>query len=54
MALMLDGIGRLIAQYLEKPATGYKPFTPSDPDALRAAFEKYGPKPSQAQDRVSA
>src|SRR5688572_28160303 len=38
MALMLDGIGRLIAQYLEKPASGYEPFTPSDPAALRTTL----------------
>ena len=38
MALMLDGIGRLLAQYLEKPAAGYEPFTPSDPEALRATL----------------
>jgi Permuted papain-like amidase enzyme, YaeF/YiiX, C92 family len=29
-----DRIGRMLARYLEKPATGYEPFTPSDPDAL--------------------
>ena len=38
MALMLDGIGRLLAHYLEKPAAGYEPFTPSDPEALRATL----------------
>ncbi len=40
MSAMLDGIGRLIARYLQKPVHGYKPFTPSDPDALRHSFER--------------
>jgi hypothetical protein len=38
MAMMLDGMGRLIARHLGKPAPGYEPFTPSDPDALRATL----------------
>jgi hypothetical protein len=38
MSWMVDGVGRVLAQYLEKPATGYEPFTPSDPDALRATL----------------
>jgi len=36
---LLDGIGRLIARYLQKPVLGYEPFTPSDPDALRQSLE---------------
>ncbi len=39
MSRMLDGIGRLIARYLQKPVHGYEPFTPSDPDALRHSLE---------------
>ncbi len=39
MGLMLEGVGRVIARYLERPAAGYEPFTPSDPDALRASLE---------------
>jgi hypothetical protein len=39
MSRMLDHVGRLIAQYLQKPVPGYEPFTPSDPDALRRALE---------------
>jgi hypothetical protein len=35
MGWMVDGVGRLIARYLEKPAPGYEPYTPSDPVALR-------------------
>ena len=38
MSWMADGIGRLLANYLEKPAQGYEPFTPSDADALRATL----------------
>jgi hypothetical protein len=36
---MLDGIGRLIARYLQTPVHGYEPFTPSDPDALRYSLQ---------------
>jgi hypothetical protein len=39
MSRMLDGIGRLIAHYLQKPVPGYEPFTPSDPDALRQSLQ---------------
>jgi len=35
---MADGVGRLLAHYLEKPAQGYEPFTPSDAEALRVAL----------------
>jgi hypothetical protein len=35
---MLSGVGRKIAHYLERPEAGYEPFTPSDPEALRAAL----------------
>jgi hypothetical protein len=35
---MVDGVGRVLARYLEKPAEGYEPFTPSDPDCLRATL----------------
>lgn len=34
MSWAQDRIGRMIARYLEKPATGYEPFTPSNPDFL--------------------
>jgi Permuted papain-like amidase enzyme, YaeF/YiiX, C92 family len=36
---MRDGIGRVLARYLDKPVHGYEPFTPSDPDALRCSLE---------------
>jgi len=38
MGWMLDRVGRAVARYLERPTPGYEPFTPSDPDALRAAL----------------
>jgi hypothetical protein len=38
MSYTLDRIGHLLARYLEKPVHGYEPFTPSDPDALRATL----------------
>ena len=38
MSWMVDGVGRFLAHYLEKPVHGYEPFTPSDPDALRATL----------------
>jgi Permuted papain-like amidase enzyme, YaeF/YiiX, C92 family len=39
MGWVAEGIGRVLARYLEKPAQGYEPFTPSDPDALRATLK---------------
>src|SRR5476649_758766 len=38
MSWMADGVGGFLAHYLEKPAQGYEPFTPSDPEALRATL----------------
>ena len=38
MGWMVEGVGRLLAHYLEKPVQGYEPFTPSEPDALRATL----------------
>ena len=32
-------IGRAIAQYLERAEEGYEPFTPSDPELLRANLQ---------------
>jgi hypothetical protein len=39
MGVMLDTIGKLIADYLQKEVPGYEPFTPSDPDHLRGIVE---------------
>src|SRR5262249_47017334 len=38
MSWVVDGVGRFLARYLEKPVQGYEPFTPSDPNALRATL----------------
>src|ERR1700676_4874126 len=38
MKWILDRIGRLIAAYLQKPASGYEPFTPPAPTELRASI----------------
>jgi hypothetical protein len=38
MGWVLDRFGTAIARYLEKPLPGYEPFTPSEPDYLRAAL----------------
>lgn len=35
---ILEEVGNAIARYLEKPAQGYEPFTPSDADALRTSL----------------
>ena len=39
MSFFLDGIGRRIAQYLDRPIEGYHPFTPSNPASLRATLQ---------------
>lgn len=39
MKWILDHLGRLIAAYLQKPASGYEPFTPADAKALRACIK---------------
>ena len=39
MGFIVDGVGQLLAHYLEKPAQGYEPYTPSDPVALRATLK---------------
>src|ERR1700680_4297913 len=36
MSFMADGIGRLIARYLEKPEQGYQAAAPGDAEALHA------------------
>src|SRR5436190_2165099 len=39
MNWMLSGLGQKLADYLERAERGYEPFTPSDPDALRATLK---------------
>jgi len=38
MSLVFEGVGRRIARYLDRPIEGFHPFTPSNPDALRATL----------------
>ena len=38
MGRVMERFGQLIARYLEKPVSGYEPFTPSDPNALAASL----------------
>src|SRR5437867_1481928 len=38
MGHVSDRFGQMLARYLEKPVTGYEPFTPSDPTALAASL----------------
>jgi hypothetical protein len=39
MTWMLDRVGRVIAGYLQRPAAGFEPFTPSEPAGLRASIK---------------
>ena len=38
MSFVLDHVGGLMARYLDRGEADYTPFTPSDPDALRAVL----------------
>jgi len=38
MGRVLDRFGQMIARYLERPVSGYEPFTPSDPHALATSL----------------
>src|SRR5215831_10062526 len=39
MSWIVDRVGQILARYLEKPAQGYEPFTPSDPGALARSLQ---------------
>jgi hypothetical protein len=39
MGRIVDRVGRFLAHHLERPAQGYQPFTPSDPEALRTTLQ---------------
>ena len=39
MKRLLDYVVHLIATYLQKPASGYEPFTPPDPIELRISLK---------------
>jgi hypothetical protein len=40
MNRIFESIGRSIARYLDRPASGYEPFAPTDPGALQATIRK--------------
>src|SRR6267142_44419 len=39
MGVVLDTVGKLIAEYLQKEVPGYEPFTPSGPEHLRGVIQ---------------
>jgi len=39
MGVILDTIGKWLADYLQQEVAGYEPFTPSDPELLRSVIE---------------
>jgi len=53
MGWVLESFGRVIARYLQNPAPGYEPFTPSDPDALRASLEPGDILLVEGNDRIA-
>lgn len=53
MGTALDRIGHLLAGYLEQPVQGYEPFTPSEPDALRATLQPGDVLLVEGNNRVS-
>src|SRR5580704_4951552 len=53
MGIMLDTIGKLIANYLQKEVPGYEPFTPSDPEHLRGIIEPGDVLLVEGNNRVS-
>ncbi|HEY0331949.1 MAG TPA: YiiX/YebB-like N1pC/P60 family cysteine hydrolase [Rhodopseudomonas sp.] len=53
MGVVLDRIGKLIADYLQKEVPGYEPFTPSDPDHLRAVMQPGDVLLVEGNNRVS-
>ena len=53
MGLMLEGAGRLIARFLQRPVRGYEPFTPSDPEHLRGVIDQGDVLLVEGNNRVS-
>jgi hypothetical protein len=53
MGWMLDRFGGAIARHLEKPLRDYEPFTPSDPDRLRAALRPGDVLLIEGKNRIS-
>jgi len=53
MNWLLSSIGWQIVRYLERPEAGYEPFTPSDPDALRATLRPADVLLVEGNNRIS-
>jgi hypothetical protein len=53
MGVVLDTVGKLIADYLQKEVAGYEPFTPSDPEHLRGVIEAGDVMLVEGNNRVS-
>jgi len=53
MGFMTYKIGDAIARYLQKPISGYEPFTRSDPDALRASLRSGDVLLVEGNNRIS-
>ena len=53
MGVVLDTVGKLIADYLQKEVPGYEPFTPSDPEHLRGVIEAGDVMLVEGNNRVS-
>ena len=53
MGVVLDTVGKLIADYLQKEVPGYEPFTPSDPEHLRGVIEPGDVLLVEGNNRVS-
>ena len=51
---LLDRVGRWLARFLEKESTGYEPYTPSDPDTLRAILQPADVLLVEGNQRISA
>ena len=53
MGQILDRAGHLLAAYLQKPASGYEPYTPADPAALRRFIKRGDVLLIEGHNRIS-
>src|SRR6202023_3488400 len=53
MGVILDTVGKWIANYLQQEVHGYEPFTPSDPDLLRSVIEPGNVLLVEGNNRIS-
>jgi hypothetical protein len=51
---LLDSIGRALARYLRTQSVGYEPYTPSDPETLRAVLRPADVLLIEGNQRISA